>query len=184
MRLFKNPLTLIFAAALLLAACETPQELDMIPYPQFEKTTSKTVDLPAMVTFSANLPQAEMDDLLAYLPSYPLPMEPRDKNPFVTIEVSEQADSPSSTEGYELEIDKKGVSIKAKSATGAFYALQTLAQLARNGKKLPVTVIKDAPGSLIGVSIWMYPGISSTKNTSRNSSTWWPPTKSTACTGI
>ncbi|WP_418697627.1 family 20 glycosylhydrolase [Bacteroides sp.] len=145
MRLFKNPLNLIFAAALLLAACETPQELSMIPYPQFEKTTSKTVNLPATVTFSVNLPQPEMDDLLAYLPSYPLPMELSDKNPFVTIEVSEQTDTPSSAEGYKLEISKRGVNIKAKSATGAFYALQTLAQLARNGKKLPVTVIEDEP---------------------------------------
>ena len=117
----------------------------MIPYPQFEKTTSKTVNLPATVTFSVNLPQPEMDDLLAYLPSYPLPMELSDKNPFVTIEVSEQTDTPSSAEGYKLEISKRGVNIKAKSATGAFYALQTLAQLARNGKKLPVTVIEDEP---------------------------------------
>lgn len=145
MRLFKNPLTLIFAAALLLAACETPQELDMIPYPQFEKTTSKTIDLPSTVTFSANLPQPEMEDLLAYLPSYPIPMELSDEKPFVNIEVSEQTDSSSSAEGYKLEINKRGVSIKAKSATGAFYGLQTLAQLARNGKKLPVTVIEDAP---------------------------------------
>ena len=117
----------------------------MIPYPQFEKTTSKTVKLPPTITFSANLPQSDMDDLLAYLPGYSIPMKLSNETPFVSIEVSERSDSPASPEGYKLEISKRGVNIKAKSATGAFYGLQTLAQLARNGKELPVTVIEDEP---------------------------------------
>lgn len=147
MKLLKSPLIIVSMAALLLAACGTSKELSMIPYPQFEKTTSKTVNLPPIVTFSANLPQADMDDLLDYLPGYPIPMQLRDASsndkPFVTIEVSPI--SSISEEGYKLVINKKGVNIQAKSATGAFYALQTLAQLARNGKDLPITTIEDNP---------------------------------------
>lgn len=147
MKLLKSPLIIVSITALLLAACGTPKELSIIPYPQFEKTSSKTVKLPSIVTFTANLPKNDMDDLLAYLPSYPLPLKLKNNEsndtPFVSIKVA--PDSSISEEGYNLTINKKGINIEAKSATGAFYALQTLAQLARNGKELPVTTIKDEP---------------------------------------
>ena len=86
-----------------------------------------------------------MDDLLAYLPDFAIPMKLVDKNPFVTIEVTDATDNPIAAEGYNLTVSKQGVNIQASSAAGAFYGLQTLAQLARNGKELPVTTIKDEP---------------------------------------
>ena len=86
-----------------------------------------------------------MNDLLAYLPDFAIPMKLVDKNPFVTIEITDATDNPIAAEGYNLTVSKQGVNIQASSAAGAFYGLQTLAQLARNGKKLPVTTIKDEP---------------------------------------
>ena len=72
---------------LLLTACEAPKELGVIPYPQYAQTTSKTVELPSTVTFSTNLAKSDMNDLLAYLPDFAIPMKLVDKNPFVTIEI-------------------------------------------------------------------------------------------------
>ena len=130
---------------LLLTACEAPKELGVIPYPQYAQTTSKTVELPSTVTFSTNLAKSDMNDLLAYLPAFAIPMRLVDKNPFVTIEITDETDNPIAAEGYNLTVSKQRVNIQASSAAGAFYGLQTLAQLARNGKELPVTPIKDEP---------------------------------------
>ena len=145
MKRIKKTLTLVSMAVLLLTACESPKELGVVPYPQYAQTTSKTVELPSTVTFSTNLAKSDMNDLLAYLPDFAIPMKLVNKNPFVTIEITDATDNPIAAEGYNLTVSKQGVSIQASSAAGAFYGLQTLAQLARNGKELPVTTIKDEP---------------------------------------
>ena len=145
MKRIKKTLTLVSMAVLLLTACEAPKELGVVPYPQYAQTTSKTVELPSTVTFSTNLAKSDMNDLLAYLPDFAIPMKLVDKNPFVTIEITDATDNPIAAEGYNLTVSKQGVNIQASSAAGAFYGLQTLAQLARNGKELPVTTIKDEP---------------------------------------
>lgn len=145
MNFFTPKKSLICAVAFLLTACGAPKELSMIPYPQFAKTSNKTVKLPSTVTFSTNLSQNSKKDLLAYLPSYPIPMVPGDENSFINIDVSDSPDSPDSEEGYKLQIHKKGITIQAKSATGAFYALQTVAKLSQNGKELPISTIEDEP---------------------------------------
>lgn len=41
----------------------------------------KTVELPSTVTFSTNLAKSDMNDLLAYLPDFAIPMKLVDKNP-------------------------------------------------------------------------------------------------------
>lgn len=145
MKRIKKTLTLVSMAVLLLTACESPKELGVVPYPQYAQTTSKTVELPSTVTFSTNLAKSDMNDLLAYLPDFAIPMKLVDKNPFVTIEITDATDNPIAAEGYNLTVSKQGVNIQASSAAGAFYGLQTLAQLARNGKELSVTTIKDEP---------------------------------------
>ena len=145
MKRIKKTLALVSMTVLLLTACEAPKELGVIPYPQYAQTTSKTVELPSTATFSTNLAKSDMNDLLAYLPDFAIPMKLVDKNPFVTIEITDETDNPIAAEGYNLTVSKQGVNIQASSAAGAFYGLQTLAQLARNGKELPVTTIKDEP---------------------------------------
>lgn len=82
MKRIKKTLTLVSMAVLLLTACEAPKELGVVPYPQYTQTTSKTVELPSTVTFSTNLAKSDMNDLLAYLPDFAIPMKLVDKNPF------------------------------------------------------------------------------------------------------
>lgn len=168
MKRIKKPLTIVSMAVLLLTACEAPKELGVIPYPQYAQTTSRTVELPPTVTFSTNLAKSDMDDLLAYLPDFAIPMKLVNESPFVTIEVTDTPDTPITAEGYNLTVSKQGVNIQASSAAGAFYGLQTLAQLARNGKELPVTTIKDEPDSPIADCTWMFQGTSSTRIMSRS----------------
>ncbi|MEG1805258.1 MAG: beta-N-acetylhexosaminidase [Clostridia bacterium] len=48
-------------------------------------------------------------------------------------------------EGYVIDIDKNGISIKASDERGAFYAVQTLRQLKHNVKTLPCLHIEDSP---------------------------------------
>lgn len=49
-------------------------------------------------------------------------------------------------QGYRLIIQPRGVELRARSAAGMFYAMQTLAQIARqNPRRWPVLVIDDAP---------------------------------------
>lgn len=168
MKRIKKTLTLVSMAVLLLTACEAPKELGVVPYPQYAQTTSKTVELPSTVTFSTNLAKSDMNDLLAYLPDFAIPMKLVDKNPFVTIEITDATDNPIATEGYNLTVSKQGVNIQASSAAGAFYGLQTLAQLARNGKELPVTTIKDEPRFPYRGCTWMFQDTSLTRTMSRN----------------
>ncbi len=63
-----------------------------------------------------------MDDLLSYLPDFAIPMKLVDKNPFVTIEVTDATDNPIAAEGYNLTVSKQGVNIQASSAAGASMA--------------------------------------------------------------
>ena len=62
------------------------------------------------------------------------------------VEISYVADGIAQ-EGYELEVTPDGVLIKATTETGAFYALQTLAQITNLGaqKQLQCCKITDAP---------------------------------------
>ena len=99
MKRIKKTLTLVSMAVLLLTACESPKELGVVPYPQYAQTTSKTVELPSTVTFSTNLAKSDMNDLLAYLPDFAIPMKLVDKNPFVTIEITDATDNPIAAEG-------------------------------------------------------------------------------------
>ena len=139
---------IIGAAAAVLAACEAPREaveVDVIPYPQSVVAGGGTVALPSPLTFSAAMPQEDLNDLLAYLPGYALPMEPGGEDAFVQIEVGENLLDSATAEGYKLSVDKHGVHIQAATAAGAFYGLQTLAQLARGKDELPVLSVEDAP---------------------------------------
>ena len=91
MKRIKKTLTLVSMAVLLLTACEAPKELGVVPYPQYAKTTSKTVELPSTVTFSTNLAKSDMNDLLAYLPDFAIPMKL-----FSRLRILSGGDSPES----------------------------------------------------------------------------------------
>lgn len=131
------------AMACLQFSCQTPppQEPDILPWPQTVTLRSGSVALPDTLTFLTNLSPADLADLNAYLPDYPLHLKQGREDGFLEIQV---ADSTLPAEGYRLSVTRKGVKIAAQSPAGAFYGLQTLAQLARSGE-LPLLDIEDAP---------------------------------------
>lgn len=56
--------------------------------------------------------------------------------------------APIEDESYQLNINKKGIEIKSKTAKGAFYATQTLRQIFNSSEKkdnIPLVEIKDSP---------------------------------------
>lgn len=64
----------------------------------------------------------------------------------VTLEQTEDILPPDArAEGYDMQINEKGVQIRACSSAGFFYGLQTLRQLAANRKTLPYCHITDWP---------------------------------------
>ena len=155
MKRLKTTSVLVLISILTLTNCETKQqELDLIPYPKSIEIGSQTVTLPDNITFTSNLSPTEADDLSAYLPSYPLPLKQvNDDTAFLNIHLNRQADTIQGApdagldldESYRLEVHRKGIDITAHSTAGVFYALQTLAQLARDKSELSVTTIEDAP---------------------------------------
>ena len=69
-----------------------------------------------------------------------LKLLPFDKNGAkLTVEISGD-----SGEAYEISVRENDIGIKAEGPAGAFYAVQTLRQLFKNGK-IPCIDIKDAP---------------------------------------
>lgn len=149
----RNPFTrrnlLLTAALALLAACDAPRtavEVEVIPQPQSITPARGTLLLPSPLTFSVSMSQQDLADLLAYLPAYPLSLQQGGDDAFLRITVSDGLLPDSlAAEGYCLDIDHRGVRIEADTPAGAFYGLQTLAQLARGKTELPCLTITDAP---------------------------------------
>lgn len=57
----------------------------------------------------------------------------------------DDAPGPQSTEAYQLRVTSAGATIRARSARGLFYGVQTLRQLLRGGTQLPAVEIEDWP---------------------------------------
>lgn len=76
-----------------------------------------------------------------------------------TVLVKKGFDSP---EAYSMKITPKGITVKALSETGFFYAMKTLDMMTRNGKvnEISCCEINDSPRLAIGGCMWMCPGIS------------------------
>ena len=118
-------------------------EVNLTPMPNAVVLTGDTLHVPDVLTYTTNLRSHHLADLHAYLPSYPLKMIPAKGNALVNIHVS---NPDSSDESYTLDVSEKGIRIEATAPAGAFYGLQTLAQLVRNySGNLPTMRIEDAP---------------------------------------
>lgn len=168
MKRIKKTLTLVSMAVLLLTACESPKELGVVPYPQYAQTTSKTVELPSTVTFSTNLAKSDMNDLLAYLPDFAIPMKLVDKNPFVTIEITDATDNPIAAEGYNLTVSKQGVNIQASSAAGPSMDCKPWHNLPVTGRNCQSRPSRTNPDSPIVGCTWMFQDTSLTRTMSRS----------------
>lgn len=89
-------------------------------------------------------------DFTAYLDSCSLRLTPaaRASRAGLVITIRKNARlTGTALQGYELRITPRGIRIEAPSETGAFYAMQTLFQLTRDGRaaELPCCTITDSP---------------------------------------
>ena len=69
-------------------------------------------------------------------------------SPNASLKLSFHKDDKIASEGYEIKVSKKGISITSSSETGSFYALQTLRQFfssKNNVSELPICEISDWP---------------------------------------
>ena len=119
-------------------------ELNLTPMPQTVVERTDSVNLPAVIGYATNMPADRLADLKAYLPSYALPMKYQKHNPWLFIDIDPEA-CDDGDEAYRLDISPDGARIEASSAAGAFYGLQTLAQIARGNSRIPAVAVADRP---------------------------------------
>lgn len=143
MKLFKYiRIAALLAITAVAGLSATAQDLNLTPMPNSISMKQGSVKIPATITYKTNFKKADRADLEAYLPDYALQMVPAKKKAFVNINIS---NTGGKAESYRLDISPEGVNICAADAAGAFYALQTLAQLARDKSELPLLTIDDEP---------------------------------------
>ena len=63
------------------ALAATVPDVNLTPMPNAVSLTGGTVRLPEVLTYSTNLSPADLADLRAYLPSYPLALTPAARMP-------------------------------------------------------------------------------------------------------
>lgn len=117
-------------------------DVPVIPLPQQVHQGGDSVEIPLVITYTLQMPDADRADLEAYLPSYALDLRKSDTDGWLKLRITEP--NPDS-EAYTLVADKDGATIESPSAAGLFYGLQTLAQLVRGKERMPMLAITDAP---------------------------------------
>lgn len=153
----RNHLTLLLFSALVTGSnCQKSASLDIIPQPVSVSTTEGvfTLNADTRIYLPENKPDWETAGqyfmILAAqstgyrLVSQPLKKEFREPRPNAVYFLPDQ--TVAQVEGYKLEVTPRAVFIRAQTAAGAFYAVQTLRQLfpPEFNKDTPLT---QAPGS-------------------------------------
>ena len=127
------------------AVAATGSPCDIIPVPQQVKTGNGTYTLP---DDGCDLYTKGCNTLNDYIATMPLQFRTADKKAAadVVIEVSGKKASEQD-ESYTMTISADKIAIEAPTETGAFYALQSLLQMTRNGtvKQLECCTIADSP---------------------------------------
>lgn len=138
----------VFAVACTTKEAVSPSNISIIPKP-FELTEYKgTFEWNENITIVST---EEGNEAAEFLSEFF-----KSKNISTTIEsasdiehqitLSILSDSTLGEEGYELSVNKKGVSIQANTAAGLFYGVQSLMQLiSDDGKQVPFVEITDYP---------------------------------------
>ena len=125
--------------------------LALIPQPQMYKVHSGMYTFSFGEQFTTNLKGTERSDLATVLGASPfgLQMSEDEQAPFC-FELTDSIPGIASAEGYTLAVGRDGVHVEAVTATGLFYAFQSLLQLAEEGPEegswsLPYVDISDYP---------------------------------------
>lgn len=121
----------------------------LIPQPVEIQMQSGTFKLPELLSISCPQGLTQEASLLEnYLQELKIKGEVRSDIPAATIQLSlSDAVLPAHKEGYMLQISNRNIQIKASSAAGIFYGIQTLRQLFLKypDRKLPQMTVTDYP---------------------------------------
>lgn len=138
------------AAAILLGACsQTAPMPDITPVPASVKTGHGSFNLPAEATASFDVKSA--DELNALVSQCATVLDsiasPAADYADATIRF-EQVDTIAgltSPEGYVIDVTSKNITVKATTGAGLYYGMQTIAQMFRDSRSVPVMTITDEP---------------------------------------
>lgn len=122
----------------------------IIPYPQKITWNNGFFEFPVHASFSCNLEGEEKEDFVTYLSQSSFSLVYRNKGKTdIVFKLVSPKDSQLTQEAYHLKVTKKGILVEATSASGLFYAFQSINQLVQpagnNTFLLPEVTIEDAP---------------------------------------
>ncbi|MCM1349357.1 MAG: glycoside hydrolase family 20 protein [Firmicutes bacterium] len=134
---------LMVAATLLMQAAGTSKNINIIPRPAEMNVLAGSFTLPIEVKV---MPLEHGADSLARevvsgLNQAGYKSTITAEQPSITV----VSDAAMGKEQYSLAVTTAGITIKAATGTGAYYAAQTLAQIVGKGRELPVCEINDHP---------------------------------------
>lgn len=123
------------AGATLVAMTASAGIADVTPIPAQMTPHKGIVRLDSTARLVINAPQADASRLRAYADANlgRLGAAPRKKSPTVTLSLVDRLPGVDSPEGYTLSVNRSGVTARATSGAGLYYALTTLRQLAKAG---------------------------------------------------
>lgn len=139
-----------FVAMAFSAVASSVSESYVIPYPQQMVVGDGHFVLQKNASFSCNLKGADKEDFVKYVGQSPfaLTYKKRGKTDIV-FKLLSPKQSQMKEEAYRLEVTEKGIQVEATSASGLFYAFQSMNQLVQpagnNTFLLPEVTIEDAP---------------------------------------
>lgn len=119
----------------------------LIPMPQDVQWSENKLDLSKGVhlEIGKSIENNEVNLLKNILESQSISLSKNKKLPSISLKKVSSLEGIDSDEGYELNIDAKGIHIQALTGKGIFYALQTLAQMDFHEKQVALVKIKDQP---------------------------------------
>ena len=147
----KSLLFLYFCVAMAFSAmASSVSDTYVIPNPQQMVCGDGHFVLRTQASFSCNLTGTDKDDFVSYVSNSPLSLTYKKKGKAdITFKLVSPENAKMKEEAYRLKVTKKGIQAEATSASGLFYAFQSIVQLARESGnatyQLPEVTIEDAP---------------------------------------
>ena len=136
---------------LLLCACahstSTVTSHSLLPVPQDIQVADGCFTIRKGTKLYVEAPDEDKNAITGALAVWKEILEPTDEKSSncIAMEICDKVENVSSPEGYTIQITPKGITAKATSSAGLFYAAQTLQQLADGGNTIQSCTITDEP---------------------------------------
>ena len=140
----KSLLFLYFCVAMAFSAmASSVSDTYVIPNPQQMVCGEGHFVLRTQTSFSCNLTGTDKDDFVSYVSNSPLSLTYKKKGKAdITFKLVSPENAKMKEEAYRLKVTKKGIQAEATSASGLFYAFQSIVQLARESGMIRTSFLK------------------------------------------